>query len=362
VSRRWIAALTLSALGLSSSCRGDDVKPSVIDEPPSALDEMRAAREPRPTNLPARPPPLHPSTREGIELGRRLFFDPRMSGNDRVSCATCHDPARAFTDGVALSSAGVSGHALTRNSPTLANLAWAPALFWDGGAKNLESLMFGPILHEDEMAENAERLAAQLEADPEMRSAFERAFPGTPISPSTIMRALAQYVRSLVSADSRYDRYARGNAGGKLSPSELRGLALHRERCASCHATDLFTDQRFHDIGLDVAETLHHDDPRRGRARVTASPADERAYRTPTLRNLSYTAPYMHDGRFATLDQVFEHYRDGVHHTPSLAKELLGPDGKPGIPMTDAEESDLRAFLLTLDDPAFLARHRAAVH
>jgi cytochrome c peroxidase len=311
-------------------------------------------------HLPPLPAPLHAVTPAGIELGRRLFFDPRLSGNDRIACATCHDPARAFTDGVARSTAGASGAQLPRNAPGLANIAWTPALFWDGGAKNLESLMFGPIIHPDEMGERIERMIEQLAADSELRAAFDAAFPGQGVTPTGVMRALAQYLRSLISADSRYDRFARGEPGSALTEAEQRGLAVHRVRCARCHATELFTDHRFHNIGLDPPEAapLPAEDPRRGRARVTFAAADERAFRTPTLRNLRYTAPYMHDGRFATIAEVLAHYRRDVHASPSLDPALIAPDGARGIPLTDDEVRDLVAFLSTRDDEAFVERHR----
>ncbi|MCW5802523.1 MAG: methylamine utilization protein [Deltaproteobacteria bacterium] len=296
----------------------------------------------RADHFPPAPATRSPATRAGIELGRRLFFDPRLSANDRISCATCHEPARAFSDGVARSARGISGATLARNAPGLANLAWVERLFWDGGAKNLESMVLGPIQHPDEMGETVARMIEQLAADPVMREAFARAFPGEGVTPSGVMRALAQYLRSLVSADSRYDRHVRGEAGGELADAELRGLAVVRAKCARCHATELFTDRAFHDIGLDPPSALPDEDPRRGRARVTFRAADERAFRTPSLRNLSYTAPYMHDGRFATLAEVLAHYRRG---------------GVAGVALTDDEVDDVIAFLRALDDPDFVARH-----
>jgi cytochrome c peroxidase len=219
-------------------------------------------------------------------------------------------------------------------------------------------MSLGPVLHPDEMGERVDRMIGQLAADPELRAAFEAAFPGAGVTPSGVMRALAQYLRSLVSADSRYDRHVRGEPGGDLDDTERRGLAVHRARCARCHATDLFTDRAFHDIGLDPPGPLPAEDPRRGRARVTFAAADERAFRTPTLRNLRYTAPYMHDGRFATLAEVLDHYRRGVHASPALDPALRPPGGAPGIPLSDAEVRDLLAFLAALDDEAFVERHR----
>lgn len=346
--RAWaLAAIGATALELVGTLAGGACRP----EPPT---ERRGAA---PETIPEPPPPLHPATPAGIALGRRLFFERRLSGHGRISCATCHDPGRAFTDGVALATHGASGRLLPRNAPPLFNLAWASALFWDGGAKNLESLIFGPLTHPDEMAADVPTLIARLEADADMRAAFADAFPGLGVTPATIMRALAQYVRSLTSFGSRYDRHRRGEPDGALTPAEHRGLALARARCGGCHAGELFTDHDFHDIGLDPPAELALDDPRRGRARVSFAPSDERAYRTPSLRNLGYTAPYMHDGRFATLEQVLNHYRFGTHQTPSLAKVLRRPDGQPGLALSDVDLSDLRAFLSTLDDPAFVAHH-----
>jgi cytochrome c peroxidase len=338
VKRGTIALLSLAALSLAI------VVGATREERPRFVSQ----RASKPTSFP--PLPAARSTRAGIELGRRLFFDSRLSASDTISCATCHDPERAFTDGEARSTRGARGTPLPRNTPGLANIAWTPALFWDGGSRNLESLVLGPITHPDEMAETVERMIQQLGADVELAAAFARAFPGEGVTPSTVMKALAQYMRSLISSDSKYDRHVR--RGEPLEPAEHRGHAIYQRHCARCHATDLFTDQGYRDIGLDPAAALDAEDPRRGRARVTFESSDERAFRTPTLRNLGFTAPYMHDGRFATLEAVLDHYARGIHRTPALDPGLAN-----GIQLSPDERADLIAFLGTLDDHAFVERH-----
>lgn len=306
-----------------------------------------------PWNLPPAPLPAHTSTPERIELGRRLFFDPRLSGDDSIACATCHAPELAFTDALARSDVGASGALLPRNAPALANLAWASSLFWDGGAKNLESFVFAPIASPDEMAQDPRALVAELGADELYAEEFARAFPGESVSVSTVMRAVAAYLRSLVSATSRYDRWRRGE-GASLSADELTGLSVYEARCSRCHATDLFTDHQFHNDGLENSFEYPENDPRLGRARITFDPNDLGAFRTPTLRNLGYTAPYMHDGRFTTIDEVLDHYATGVEDSTSLDPSLRGDDGRLGIELVTEDRRTLLAFLRTLDAPDFV--------
>lgn len=294
-----------------------------------------------------------------MALGERLFFDPRLSGDNTLACASCHVPELAFADGVARSDIGASGVTLARNAPGLTNVAWATSLFWDGGAMNLESLVLSPITSPDEMNQALGPLMDELAADDSYAGEFAEAFPEDGLVLANLMRALAQYMRTLVSADSRYDRFVRGE-GGRLTEAERAGLAVYQSRCASCHATDLFTDHAFHNNGLD---DTFPDDPEalgRGRARVTLAPEDVGAFRTPSLRNLGYTGPYMHDGRFSSLEEVIEHYRSGVLPSASLDERLVDEYGVPGIAMSDAEAASLLAFLRALDDPAFVSRHSAA--
>lgn len=248
-------------------------------------------------------PERNPISDYGLKLGHKLFFDSRLSSNGKVSCATCHQPKKAFSDGLSLSLAGVSGQVLKRHVPALINLAWQKAYFWDGGANDLESQVFGPLRHADEMGKNLDDLVKELNADKGYREAFKRAFGVDSISSAYITRALAQYERSLISINSTYDQYQRGEV--VLNDLALEGLSIFRSKCTSCHSEDLFTDGGYHNIGLDTIFSEVNMGIGQGRFRITKVSTDMGAYKTPSLRNIAVTAPYMHDGRFASLKDVF---------------------------------------------------------
>ncbi|HLT39900.1 MAG TPA: cytochrome c peroxidase [Enhygromyxa sp.] len=330
---RGIAAL-LALLALA--CGGEPPDPAVVRVP-----ENLGASLPEPER--------NPTTAEGVALGRALFFDPRLSGPNTIACADCHQPDRCYSDGK-VRSIGAAGRPLARHTPALINLAWASGTFWDGGAKNLESQVFGPLTSPLEMAADTRTLVAELGADPALRVAFEQAFPGEGLTLGTIARALAQFERSLVFADSPYDRRARGEPAEPATSLEQRGHALFMTWCASCHVPDQFTDFDYHDIGLDLAFAKDDERVAWGRARISGALDDRGAFKTPTLRNVAITAPYMHDGRFATLEQVLDHYRHGLVESPNLASQLRGPDGSPGLDIDDDDREAIIAFLHTLTD------------
>lgn len=318
--------------------------------------EREAYRMALPANLQKEMPvPEHnPLSHEGILLGEKLFYDSQLSANGAVSCASCHQPKRAFTDGSALSTLGVSGKALKRHAPSLVNVAFYDAYFWDGGAKNLESLVFGPLRHADEMGVDLNALPARLQADDTYPLMFKAAFGTDSVHLAYLARALAQYMRTLVSADSRYDRFVR-QEGASLSELELQGMALVQQKCGSCHSfepgkRDFFTDFAYHNNGLDNFYPEGEENLYKGRFRITYDSADIGAYKTPSLRNLSLTAPYMHDGRFNTLEEVLEHYRSGIKPTPYLDSALFqAQEGQPGIPISSKEQEAILAFLKTLE-------------
>ncbi len=296
----------------------------------------------------------NPLTREGILLGKKLFYDKRLSGNNMVSCATCHNQELAFSDGVSLSSAGISGNTLLRNSPALINLAWADnGLFWDGGSTNLESQAFAPLAHHDEMFQNLTELVEELNADLDYVMLFQGAFNG-PITQANIVKALAQFERTMVSGNSRYDKFLRGEAGGNLSNDELQGLALAQQLCFSCHSSILLTDNRYHNNGLDTDfSDASHEGMFQGRFRVTNNVEDLGKYKTPTLRNIEKTAPYMHDGRLLSLEEVINHYASGVSYSSTL-DPLLQQNNTLGFSLSDTEKAQIIAFLKTLTDYDFL--------
>ena len=297
-------------------------------------------------------PERNPFTREGILLGKKLFYDPILSGNNSISCASCHLPQKAFSDDLALSTRGITGKPLLRHAPALQNLAWMPGWFWDGGAKDIESLNFGPLTHPDEMAQNLKELVSELKNHPEYPNLFKAAFPSDTISSTTITRALAQFERTLISSNSRYDKYVRKEDGGNLTVPELEGLALVKQKCASCHATDFFTDFGYHNNGLDQTYSDKNEALEWGRGRISGNPADIGKYKTPTLRNIALTAPYMHDGRFKTLAEVLEHYNSGVKNSATL-DPLLQKNNRLGIALTAAEKEKIILFLNTLTDREF---------
>ncbi len=294
----------------------------------------------------------NPLTREGFALGRMLFYDPRLSRDGTISCGSCHRPAFAFADSARATSPGIGGQSGTRNTPGLANLAWTPAFFWDGGAGHLEITPLNALTNPVEMGETLQHTLEKLNATPRYREKFKAAFGEDTITARLLFRAIAQFTGSLVSAGARYDRYVRGERGAALTADEREGLQLFNQKCAACHATHLFTDHSFRNNGLDGEGARDA-----GRQVVTGNAADRGRFRVPSLRNVTLTPPYMHDGRFATLPAVLDHYAAGVQESPTL-DPLLRQPGAPGIPLTEAEKGKLIAFLHTLADPAFCADER----
>lgn len=293
-------------------------------------------------------------TAEGIALGRMLFYDTRLSGNNKVSCATCHSQSLAFTDGVALASHGVAGTPLVRHAPALINLAWMKGFFWDGGSLNLESQAFGPLSAEDEMNEALPLLVEELKTVPDYVMRFRNVFHGD-ITTAGIVKALAQFERTLISSNSRYDKCQRKEAGATLSAAELKGLQLFRSKCSSCHSGELFTDNSYHNNGLDADfSNTDHENIFQGRYRITYDAADMGKYKTPTLRNCMVTAPYMHDGRIATIEGVLEHYNGGVKLSATTDVLVMQNSGNAGIPLTHEDKSNIIAFLHTLTDSTFI--------
>ncbi|MFP9114722.1 cytochrome-c peroxidase [Flavobacterium sp. RHBU_3] len=297
----------------------------------------------------------NPLTTSGIELGKKLFFDVRLSGKNTVSCATCHMPERAFSDGVALARHGVSGNQLHRNAPALINLAWATnGLFWDGGSANLESQAFAPLAHADEMYQNLDELVAELSADETYKVLFEKAF-SSGITQVNIVKAIAQYERTLISGNSKYDQYLRGQAGVDLSPEEQYGKQLAEKFCFSCHSGALLTDNDYHNNGLDDDFTNQsYDRIYQGRYRVTYNLEDLGKYKTPTLRNIALTGPYMHDGRFETLEEVVNFYAESIKDSPTL-DTLLKQNSTPGFALNENDRKALVRFLKLLTDDDFVS-------
>ena len=317
-------------------------------------------------------PADNPLTVESVELGRRLFYDPRLSANGAVSCATCHIQRLAFTDG-RVASVGVSGKPMTFNSMSLANLMWGPQrFFWNGRAATLEDQALVPIQHPDEMARDLGRLVVELSADASYRDLFETAYGE--VSAAAITRALASFVRTLISSNSRYDRFLRGEI--TLDPQEELGrklfmahpdvkVSLRGANCIDCHSqfvTGGFSARYdgFSNNGLDDEDHLQP-----GLQAVTGNPAHRGMFKVPSLRNIALTAPYMHDGRFRTLEEVLDHYDNGIKKSSTLSSLIVEADnrgaaaaGRISLNLTETEKAAVIAFLHTLTDQDFVSAER----
>lgn len=308
-----------------------------------------------PSNFSEMPiPEDNPFYKSKINLGRMLFYDPILSANNQVSCATCHKQSIAFTDALALSDKGVSGNKLLRHSPALMNLAWMPGLFWEGGSINLESLSLAPIGHPDEMGQNMQELLNELNNHDTYPELFKEAFGVEQIRPREILHSLAQFQRVLISGNSRYDQLIRGDDVNALNYLELEGLSVYRQKCSSCHTEGLFTDNSYHNNGIDSAwNDLSGDYIFTGRFRITFDSSDLGKFKTPSLRNVTLTAPYMHDGRFKDLNAVLDHYENGVKESTTL-DSLFQNGEKIGIEFEEGERAALLAFFESLVDDDFL--------
>jgi cytochrome c peroxidase len=297
----------------------------------------------------------NPLTGEGVALGGRLFFDRRLSSNDRLSCAACHRPNDALSDPRRFSR-GVNGELGTRNAPPLENLAWKNSFFWDGRAATLREQVLQPIQNPIEMHDTLPDVVAKISADPDYHRLFANAFGSPEITADKIARALEQFLLVQVSFDSKFDRVMNGTA--KFSDDEQRGFELFNTEydpyhgqfgadCFHCHGGPLLQSQDFANNGLDSA---FYD---LGRYKITKRAGDEGKFAVPSLRNVAVTAPYMHDGRFRTLEEVVEHYCTGMKRSatldPNLAKH---PDG--GVPLSADDKQALVAFLKTLTDEKYL--------
>lgn len=271
-----------------------------------------------------------------MALGERLFHDARLSVDGTISCASCHDPRLAFTDGEP-TGRGVSGRPLKRHTPALWNLAWAPALFWDGRADSLEHQAKGPIEHPDEMGETLDNIAERIAAKIDYVRAFAEAFPNDArVTSGNILKAIAAFQRTIVSPPTRFDRWIAGEDDA-LSDEERAGFDIFtgRGQCTACHSGFAFTDYSFHDIGLPTGDL--------GRGPVLGVPQINHAFKTPGLRELAWTAPYMHNGSLATLEEVIRHYESGGIDRPSRSKDMPS-----GLDLSDDERLALVAFLGTL--------------
>ncbi len=291
----------------------------------------------------------NPLTKDGFELGRKLFYDGRLSKDGNFPCSSCHQQFAAFVTFDHDFSHGFNNQFTTRNAPGLFNLAWHTAFQWDGGVNNLEVQPLAPITAPNEMAEDINNVINKLKADNIYPGMFKSAFGTDEITSQKMLKALTQFMLMLVSADSKYDKVKKGQAVFTLA--EQKGYTIFQAKCASCHAEPLFTDLSYRNNGL----TLHPDLKDYGRMRITNDNADSIKFKVPSLRNVELTFSYMHDGRFYTIDQVLNHYSTGI-----VQSSTLDPSLKNGIPLNIEERSNIKAFLKTLTDSTFINDKRFA--
>lgn len=307
-------------------------------------------------------PDDNPLTKEGVELGRFLFYEKRLSGDNTMSCGTCHMPQNGFSDANQFS-VGIDGITGTRQSMALVNLGWENFFFWDGRASSLEEQILEPVPNPIEMHQSWKDAVSKLNADVKYRNRFFRAFNEEGIDSIKVTKAIAQFLRTLVSGESKYDvmyKYENSMALnsneqsilGTIDPEEWAGYDLFKSLngadCFHCHNGPLMQVKKFSNNGL-MPNSIND----LGRADVTNNPEDNYKFKVPTLRNIALTAPYMHDGRFATLDEVIEHYSSGIHMSPTI-DPLIEFGSQGGVQLDAQEKYLLKKFLLTLTDNNFI--------
>jgi len=338
----------LSALFLVAVIAGLLVWYNASEEPVSARPIGTAISIPTPLGLPPVPASQdNPPTAETVALGRRLYYDTRLSSDNSVSCSTCHDPRTGFSDPKPVSE-GVQKRRGTRNSPTVLNSVYYSSQFWDGRADSLEQQAEGPMQNPVEMAHTLRGVENKLAADPTYAAAFQEAFGPGGVTIKRAVNAISAFERTLVSGNSPFDRWYYGHDEKAVSDSAKRGFEVFRDpkkgNCESCHTVNqhyaLFTDNKFHNIGIGATEDKITD---RGRFDVTHADSDTAAFKTPTLRNIAITGPYFHDGSRRTLKEVMDFYIGGGNSNPHLDKEVHALDF-----LSAQERADLLAFMESL--------------
>jgi cytochrome c peroxidase len=297
-------------------------------------------------------PANNPLTEEGVALGKKLFFDSILSGDGSQSCASCHNPKKAFTDQQQFSD-GIQGKFGKRNAMPLFNLAWNfdERFAWDGKEFGLEEQALEPVSNPIEMHANWKKVADRLQQNKAYPNLFFKAFGTSKIDSILVTKAIAQFERTLISGNSKFDQFLREET--TLTPEEQNGFDVFMDEakgdCFHCHGSDnnpLWTDNKFHNNGLDATfQDI-------GLAEVTGNPNDNGKFKSPSIRNLAFTAPYMHDGRFTTLEEVIDHYSEGLKKSATI-DPLMKNVNKGGVQLSTRDKTDLKAFLITLSDNDF---------
>lgn len=284
-----------------------------------------------------------------VVIGRALFYDPLLSIDNTVSCATCHSPYTAFAHTDHALSHGIGDRIGTRNAPPLINLAWQPYFMWDGAINHLDMQSLAPISHPDEMGSSIDDVVRKLSTSPLYKKLFSQAYNDSLITGERVLKTLSQFMLTLVSANSKYDSVKSGKS--TFTVQEQNGYTLFLHHCSSCHSEPLFSNFTFQNNGLPIDSSLNDF----GRMNITGQKEDSIKFKVPTLRNIEFTYPYMHDGRFKSLNEVLNHYTNSIQNGPTLAKSL-----KNKLTLTSNERVDLIAFLLTLSDKEFLFNKKHA--
>ncbi|MFI8377900.1 cytochrome-c peroxidase [Leeuwenhoekiella sp. NPDC079379] len=336
------AYVLLGILIFMSCTTNDDSEYSELDENlelniPANFPEMSY-------NLTSNPP-----TKNGFELGKKLFYDGNLSANGFISCGFCHEQSSAFTHHGHQFSHGINDLEGTRNTPAIQNMAFLSEFAWDGATSHLDLFPIIPITNEVEMGETLSNVLAKLKNDSEYQRLFASAFTDGEVNNENFLKALSQFMVMMISSNSKYDKYVRNEEGGDFSAIEKTGLDLFKSKCASCHKTDLFTDSAFRNNGLPPYPDINDV----GRAEVSGSVADNYKFKVPSLRNVALTAPYMHDGRFGSLASVLNFYNSGVQDSETL-DPILKQNGKLGIALNAEDQKALIAFLQTLTDTEYI--------
>ena len=291
----------------------------------------------------------NPVTKEGFELGKKLFYDAQLSKDGSISCASCHQQLAAFTTYDHDLSHGYNNSHTTRNAPGISNLAWYPAYYHDGSTKSLEAISLAHITSQIDMGESMDNVVFKIKKDKGYSKMFLAAFGDEGVNSQRILSSLSQFVINLVSYNSKYDLVIKGQTS--FTPQEQNGYALFKTNCSTCHTEPLFSDFSYRNIGLPLNPFLKD----YGRMKVTNAPSDSLKFRVPGLRNVALTSTYTHDGRIGTLRNMLNHYRSGVVQSNTLDPLLIN-----GISLNDTQVDELIAFLKTLSDSSYLTNPRFA--
>lgn len=275
-----------------------------------------------------------------FDLGRALFYDPILSQDSSVACASCHQLSAAFADSAQVFSLGLNGKTSRRNALPLFNLRWYPYFFWDGGVQHPDFMALAALANPEEMNQSLAPIIERLQKDASYPPLFKRAFGQDSLTSQQLLQSLRHFLESIISVQSPYDQFRQGKA--TLNPLALKGLALFEKHCASCHPAPLFGRQSFANNGLDLPPFADL-----GRGRISHQPEDEGRFLIPSLRNLAYTAPYMHDGRFSELSQVLSHYSEHLKPNPDFEQKLR---------LNLSDQAALLAFLASLNDSSFVRK------